>query len=177
MEGRGRDITHIHKHTNTRWSLLHTDEHTHTHTYVQGRCQRTYGPCHHTQTLSVRSLIGSERTIRQRTVTPLIRGDIAALSGQPGGHYYHRPYHKFTLRVIVFPLITCTTHGLVWQYRTNDLYSLMCPLSSVVEEGVTEHNSAGHFNHTCFLMVRLLIMRYNDKMPCRAALTSIFIID
>lgn len=63
--------------------------------------------------LCVRSLIGSERTIWQWTVTPLIRGDIAALSGQPGGHYYHHSYHKFTLRVIVFLLITCTTHGLV----------------------------------------------------------------
>lgn len=63
--------------------------------------------------LCVRSLIGSERTILQWTVTPLIRGDITALSGQPGGHYYHSPYHKFTFRGIVFLLIMCTTHGLV----------------------------------------------------------------
>lgn len=53
-----------------------------THTLVQGRCQRTYGPCHSAQTLSLRSLIRSERTIWQWTVTPLIRDDTVALSGQ-----------------------------------------------------------------------------------------------
>lgn len=117
-----------------------------THTCVQGRCQRTYGPCHRAQTLSVRSLIGSERTIWQRTVTPLIRGDTAALPGQPGGHYYHHPDHKFTFRVIVFPLIMCTRFGP--QYLINDLYSFMFPLSSVEEEKGDQTQLNWHANHT-----------------------------
>jgi len=94
--GPARDIAHKH----TGKDACNCCTWMNTHTLVQGRCHTTYGPCHSTQTLSVRSLIGSERTIWQWTVTPLIRGDIAALSGQPGSHYCHRPYHKF--RVIVF---------------------------------------------------------------------------
>lgn len=113
------------------------DKHTQTHTHVQGCCQRTYGPCHCTQTLSVRSLIGSERTTRQWTVTPLIRGDIAALSGQPRSRYCHTPYHKFTFKVIVFLLITCTTHGSV----SSNEWSVWPGVSSVFfrgDEEVTE---------------------------------------
>lgn len=105
------DITHTHrqthKHTGNDAGNCCTWMSTHTHT--QGHCQRTYGSCLCTQTLSVRSQIGSERTIWQWTVTPLIRGDIAAPSGQPGSLYYQRPYHKFS--VFVFLLISAQTHG------------------------------------------------------------------
>lgn len=101
------EITYMQEHPNS--TQTHRDAgcwspwmNTRAHTHVQGCCQRTYGPCHCMHTLSVRSLMGSERTLRQRTVTPLIRGDMAALWGQSGGHYYHRPYHKFTFRAGVF---------------------------------------------------------------------------